>query len=78
MDTHKKHLSKVFLIITKKISFMEKQEKYVDSPLIWSILAKNCSRHFEIFVPENRLYFMQIVSSEDYLHEMSKPIFLRK
>ena len=47
------------------------------------MLGKNFSkRHFEIFFlfsPENRIsYFMQIVSTEDNLHETSNPVLWEK
>ena len=51
--------------------------------LTLSMLGKKFSRrHFEIFVlfsPENRIrHFMQSISLGANLHEMSKPIFLKK
>ena len=39
-------------------------------------LCKNFSRYFTTFYPENRFWhFMQIVSTGDNLHEMSKHVF---
>ena len=41
----------------------------VKYPLMLSMLGKNFSRHYEIFLPGNRFeHFMQVVSLEDNLH----------
>ena len=46
---------------------------------LWAYSADNKLVIFFLFFPENRIWhFMQIVSTEDNLHEMSYPVFWEK
>ena len=46
---------------------------------LWAFLADGKLMIFFLFFLENRIWhFMQIVSSEDNLHEMSNPVFWEK
>ena len=48
---------------------------YLTFTILWANSA-DAKLVFLLFFPENRIwYFMQIVSSEHNLHEMSKPVF---
>ena len=66
-----------------RITFLSKSGSKILS-LMLRTLGKNFSRkHFEIFFflifPENRLrHFMQMISRDDNLQEMSMPIFCEK
>ena len=56
----------------------EREEIMKTFTTLWVLYSANSVTNWSYF-PENRLWnFMQIISKEDNLHEMSKPIFWKK
>ena len=68
MSTHLKNLGEAHLMSTHNICFYG-DKNTITKYLSWTIFI--CMFYFQ-----NRIWhFMKIVSNEDYLHEVSNPIF---